>query len=351
MRDRLLRNWKLRLLSFVLAYFTWLWVNQFTRFEKVFDDVPIDFLLDDGWALRDKSTDVVEVAFRGSREDINRLKTSEMRVEINLKGSSFKENQVVELTPRNVRTTGGAAQPFEVRPRLIKLRLDQEDRKLLPVRATFSGRLPPGYEVEKWVAEPELVPIKGSRARLAEVDFLLTSPIELEGQLKSFEVRAPLVVPFAGAVMDQIERGRVLVKVSIISQLKQRDLPDIPVGVVVPPGPNAPSFTVEPNRVLVKVEGGIEAVQQLLPEDISVFVRPSSIVGTNRVPVRIHAPTGLTIIDIQPRMVKIVGHEVLPVQPAPVEPIPAPDVPVSPGETAPGNGVPGGATAIPAPEG
>lgn len=334
MPDFILQNWKLKLTSLVLAYLTWMLVNQVTGFEKVFDEVPLVVLTDEGWALREQSTDVVEVDFRGSRDDINRLKSEEIKVEVNLKGTAFKETQVLELTPRNVRTTGGAAQPFEVRPRIIKIRLDQEAKRSVPIRANLVGELPAGYELEKIELDPELLPVKGSRVRLEALDYLLTDPIELAGKTKSFESRVSVVAPFAGAVL---ERGKVLVKVSLLSNLKQREWESVPVALLLPPGFQG-RFSAEPPHVFLKLEGGVDAIDQLQPEALDVFVRPDPKPGIQKIPVKFSFPAGITMIDIQPRTIKVSLDETAIPKPVPDlvpegDPTPATPTPEVPPES------------------
>ena len=65
-KQRLTANLGLKVAALMMAFVTWIAIHEVTNFEAVFNDVPITFRLEEGWAVMDTSVKAFEVRFRGS---------------------------------------------------------------------------------------------------------------------------------------------------------------------------------------------------------------------------------------------------------------------------------------------
>jgi len=79
-----------------------------------------------------------------------------------------------------------------------------------------------------------------------------------------------------------------------------RDFPEQPVWLLSVPD-DGRSFRVDPETVTVRVSGPVGIVDQLTPNDVRVFARVPPTMTTNEaVPLKAHAPPGITIVEVTP---------------------------------------------------
>ena len=307
--------------ALVLAVLTWVGVNFVTSFERALEDVQLDLRLPEGWAVEDASVDRFTVWFRGSREDVGRLVPETVKVEVDLRNRTVQESVVETLSPRNVRVSG-AARVFRIQPEFVKIRLDPAVKKTVPVKPLITGAPPDGYKVDSAVCVPESITLFGSRRRLEEIRFVQTAPLDLNGRIQSFESNLDVAAPAPGLV-ERVDPRRVKVQVSISSRYLRQELDRVPVRLLLPPGLPPSSLRADPEFVRVRIEGGDEVFRDFTADKVLAFVAPTgAVTGPIRVPVQVRLPTGLSVLDFEPKAVtlKPVGNG-SPTVPAP-EPTP-----------------------------
>ncbi len=289
--------------ALVLAVLTWVGVNFVTSFERALEDVPLDLRLPEGWAVEDASVDRFTVWFRGSREDVGRLVPETVKVEVDLRNRVMNEATVVEtLSPRHVRVSG-AARVFRIQPEYVKVRLDPAVKKTVPVKPLVTGAPPDGYKVDSAVCVPESITLFGSSRRLEEIRFVQTAPLDLNGRIQSFEANLDVNAPAPGLV-ERVDPRRVKVQVSISSRNLRQELDRVPVRLLLPPGLPPSSLRAEPEFIRVRVEGGDEVFRDFTADKVLAFVAPTgAVTGPVRVPVQVRLPTGLTVLDFEPKAV------------------------------------------------
>ena len=296
--------------SLVLAILTWHVVNQFTSNEKTFRDIPLEILVEEAWAIRDLSIDNFEIAFRGSREDVAALESSQIKVQVDLREKLPGEVQVVTLTPKHV-LFPGAARPYKIVPSVVTVRLDQIGSKVVTVKANvITGSLQEGYRLEGVTCKPKTVKIFGSQKRLEEVTSIQTEPIDLSSWINSFSKRVPLLSPSEEWV-DRIEPNRVEAEVVIFSRNLERDFSAIPIsllqGSAAPPLDRLP----EPMEIKLKVEGREGLVASLEASQFKAFVGPIPLDDPpdTTYAVEVYAPGGVTILEITPARISLVPKD------------------------------------------
>ncbi len=295
--------------SLVLAILTWHVVNQFTSNEKTFRDIPLEILVEEGWAIRDLSIDNFEIAFRGSRDDVVALESSQIKVQVDLQNQT-NEVQVVTLTPKNV-LFPGAARPYEIVPSVVTVRLDQIGSKVVTVKANvITGSLQEGYRLEGVTCKPKTVKIFGSQKRLEEVTSIQTEPIDLSSWINSFSQRVPLLSPSEEWV-DRIEPNRVEAEVVIFSQNLERNFSAIPINLLQGSGAPPLDRLPEPMEIKLKAEGRERLVASLEASRFKAFVGP---IPPDDPPdttyaVEVYAPEGVTILEITPARISLVPKD------------------------------------------
>ncbi|MFO1489751.1 MAG: CdaR family protein [Kiritimatiellia bacterium] len=284
----------LRIASLFMAVLIWFAIRQVTSYEETLYDIDLDIRQGEGWAVEDVSSDAFQITFQGSREDISRLKRESIRVEIDLRGRE-NDQQVLKLGPKNI-IFPGVARVSSIRPDSVRVRMDQEVEKSVPVKAVFAGTLSPGYAKDAETVQPPAVTLRGSRKQLDLITSLQTSPIDLSGRPNSFETRVT-VLPPAGSWVKRIEPNRVLVLVSISHRVVEKTFDRVPV--LVPPG----NGVAEPAFVSVRAEADEDKAALLKPGAVEVLLDivpdlPADPAALH--PLRGRAPEGVRILEVTP---------------------------------------------------
>ncbi|NKB22933.1 MAG: hypothetical protein GKR87_00755 [Kiritimatiellae bacterium] len=294
----------LKIAALVLAVITWFAVHKAIRFETEVDDIPITILVDQGWAVLERSADTVNVRFRGAQEDILPLRADTIQAVIDIKGQSFEGTRTIEIEPKHVRVHG-AARPVLIRPKKITLRLDQEAEKLVPVKVDMKGTASPGYEIEKVEISPLSVMLRGPSKLIENIHELRTKPIDIEGRVQSFKIRTDFLSPSTDWV-GYIDPEKVTVDVTFVERSTYKSFEQVSLHVLMNPG-ISPSVTINPAYVQIKIKGRSEVVESLEQDWITAYVDGSSLKSAARyqLPVRVHAPTRIIVESIVPDTVDI----------------------------------------------
>ncbi|MCX7818784.1 MAG: CdaR family protein [Kiritimatiellae bacterium] len=301
LRERRTRRWTM-VLSVVLATIVWATVREAISFETVVRDVPIRVVTAQGITVLEQSADMADVWFRGAQSDLAQLERQSVLIEVPAPpGVPPDEHgrQVVELRPRHVRSSGGA-RPVRIEPGRIAFSVDREGERMVPVRAEFQDAPPQGYEIGAVTCTPAAVRLRGPLSRLEEIEWLRTSPIDLQGRLTSFRVRAA-VVPPAGVPSARLEPDRVNVEVLIVEHAAQRVLDAVPIQALMPPGRGC-RLEVRPATVRVTLQGPAALLERMSEDEVRAFVEPSSVQPDRPVETRIRVfpPPGARVLALDP---------------------------------------------------
>ncbi len=292
--------------SLFLAGVTWYAIQAVISFEKDVSDVPLSIRTEEGWAVLDRSARTVDILFRGPQEDIRYLDREQVKVEVDVHAQPSSEGAVkVKLRPKDVRAPG-AVRALVIRPEEVTFRMDREEEKQVPVKADLQGVPPEGYEVERVLVTPASVLVKGPRQRLDEIEAVRTVPIDLEGRSRTFKkLKLPLSTP-SETWLARVVPSNVVVEVTMVERSASKDLSEVPVRILVPPG-QRPRLDVWPSAVNVVLKGRAELLKNLDREDIQAYVDCAGLEGgsTYDLPVRVQTPSGLSAQSVEPPTVKV----------------------------------------------
>jgi YbbR domain-containing protein len=296
-------NGLLKLVALGLAVAAWYGIRKATSFEALIKDVPLRVRVDEGWAILDQSVANVDVLFSGSLVDLRNINRDDILVEIDRRGESRAGSSVTHLSHKNVRNPGGA-RPIRVDPADVRVSLDRESDKLVPVKADIVGHPPEGFEVERVVCTPATVVLRGPQRRLDEVDLVKCEPIEMEGRIRSFQLNKAIQSP-ADNWSARIEPNSVRVEVVLVERSSRKDLADVPIRALSPPDSRS-AVHFSPSRVAVTLEGGSQALEELESAKVLAFVDCGGLQegGAADLPVRILPGAGIRVVAVDPPVVK-----------------------------------------------
>jgi len=299
-----LRNKSQKLAALVIAVATWYAIQPAISYESLISDIPVRVLVDPGWAVLEQSSSMVDVHFRGSREGIRYLRQDELEVQVDIRGMPYGESLTVPLELSHVRAPGGVT-PVFIRPAELVLSVDQESEKRVPVRVHIQGNPPEGYDLETATPEPDTVLLSGPRLRLDTIDSVRTTPIDMEGRLQSFRLRAGIVPP-SKAWVAKVDPERVDVEVTLVERAASTKLEDVRIRVLQAPGTIRP-VEVKPSHVSLTLLGRADALESLTSQDVHVYVEATTLLpGTpTELPLRVHLPPKVRLDTITPDVVTV----------------------------------------------
>lgn len=328
-KHKLLRNYKLKAMALVLAMLSWVIVSRITNNDKDIPNVPVQVTLPEGWAIRDKDVNTVQVTFRGSSVDLGLIGSTSVQVSIDLRDEEFEPEKNILITPKMVTFAGVNSRVTSIQPNVIQLQLGREGRKKLPVIVNQSGQPPEGFKVEAIEIEPPLVTLVGAEDVLEQISALQTSPLNLSDKIQSFTQRLDVQLPNPEWV-GELEPPRVLVRVTLAGSSIEREFTGVPLLVThFADESNTARRIVEPKTVDVYLKGSPQLLEELDIRRIQAFVSSQNLDNRegNIRKVNVLVPPGLEVLGIQPDWVTL---NVIPALPTPVPtPTPSP-LPVPP---------------------
>ena len=298
----------LKLLALSLAAATWYYIRESTSFEEIFNDIPLEVQLPDGWAIQDRSVNTVEVMVRGSQSDIRALNESQIRVQLAAKAGDDNPNPIVKIDRSNV-SLPRSVRAIYVDPSEVSLNLDRETDKQVPVRVEQLGQPPEGFDIEKIVITPPMVTLHGPERRLESVEYVRTVPIDMEGRIRSFQLNRALMSPGENW-QARMDIDKVRVEFTIVERATMQNFTNVSLKALMPPGGSfGVSFT--PPTVNVALRGRIDVISNLSARAVHAYVdctdlKPGT---TDSILVEVPIPSGVNIVDIDPPSVRVTIRE------------------------------------------
>lgn len=304
-RERHTNRW-LAALSLALAVVVWHTIREAISFEQVVRDVPIRIEPGVGMTVLEQSEDTADVWFRGARSDLALLDRDRIRIQVDdIAAPKEGARQTIDLKPTHVRGWVGAhAVRFE--PARVTFSVDREGERHVPVRAEFQDTPPEGYEIGAVTCTPATVLLRGPLSRLEDVEVVRTMPIDLQGRVQSFRVRATLVTPPAVSAA-RIEPDRVSVDVPILEHSAAREFDNVPVSVLVSPGRTCHPW-MDPSSVRVQLQGKASVLGGLSSDAVTAFADAAGLDHGVEYELRVQVspPPGCRVVAISPPSVKLV---------------------------------------------
>ena len=298
-----LDKWLL-LLCFVLSFFAWQAIRRNIGFEPLITNIAIEVETPDGWAVLEKSLDIVDARFRGSREDIRYLNRDQLRIVVPVKNPKRGETLVIPLDPKFVKNNPTGAKVTRFSTSKIEIKLDKEIQKDLPVKAKFESVLPDGIEKIGTLCKPLTVRIKGAEQQLLKMEYVYTEAIDLHGRQESFKDSVHLILPQEGRLVA--ESDRVTVQVTLKEDSVEKVFEEIPIRIYRAAEETRP-IQISPQSISVTVRGKQQQLELLQPRDITVYADCSELPknGSYKLELRADLPQGVSWVKTTNEVVNV----------------------------------------------
>jgi YbbR domain-containing protein len=120
----------------------------------------------------------VEVWVRGAPGLVERVRSGEVYVQVDLQGAAAGA-RTVHLLTRDIHVPY-AVTAVAVRPASFSLTLDSSVQRTVPVKARMQGEPAKGFRVVALRSEPAQVVVAGPQSRLAKLDSVDTQPVAVD---------------------------------------------------------------------------------------------------------------------------------------------------------------------------
>lgn len=202
--------WPLRLLAFGLALVVWYFASVEKR-EQLGErllDVSVTYNAPRGLIILDP-VQAVRVRLRGSDRRMRSLSPSAVDVVVE---PLAREPGAVEvhLGAENV-VRPDDLEVVSIEPNSLRLQLDREGTRLVPVRPRLVGEPAAGALPQNPTATPDAVVVSGPESRLRDLAFVPTGPIALDGHALDFEETVIVLSP--DPLLRIVEPSMVTVRV------------------------------------------------------------------------------------------------------------------------------------------
>ena len=190
-----LKNWGLKLFSFLLALILWLTLITPEKIPSAKElTIPLELHnIPAGMELIEKPPATIDVTIRASKSLINDITPATVQAVLNLEKASLDQEDYP--LNKSMITIPSGAEIREIRPSQVSLKLERTKEILLDVEANIIGKLKEGLKIENIGIFPPQVLIEGPESKVKDRYKVRTSPIDISELTETTELEADLILP------------------------------------------------------------------------------------------------------------------------------------------------------------
>jgi YbbR domain-containing protein len=213
MKDLLLRNWHLKLLSLLLATILWARVARIPTSEIALS-VPLEIRnIPPQTEVYGDTTEPVEIRLRGPYSLVRTVVPPDLSIAIDMNGVSMGQGKVLPLSPELVRAPFGV-EVVQVIPARVRLNVEHRLNRTVRIYPRLTGASGAGFEVEKAIVTPESIEIEGPESHVLKVESIETTDIDVSGRQMTFressqlDIEDPLIRVRPDPITVEVRIGR-----------------------------------------------------------------------------------------------------------------------------------------------
>ncbi len=298
LKDRVFKNFRIKLICFFLALFSYVFIGIIQRDEQSFIcNLEVNGVKD-GFVISNSIPTSVKITVNDRKSILSKISKDDFNVKLTVdaeKAGHYNYN-VLWSIPKSVHSFFSTIQ---VVPDIIPVHLERVVEKSVPTNANYYN-LESNYSIKEISIVPQYVRIAGPESYINGITFIDTERISLRGEFESVKRDIPLVPPYPNIRI--LSRNTATVSFSIISDKITRNFEcnkllfknlDSEFSAVFK---NAPIY--------VSLTGNKQSLAEISSSDIIISVDCSSIksVGDYRMPVDVSFMKNAEIVSINPNV-------------------------------------------------
>jgi YbbR domain-containing protein len=191
----LVKDWKLKLVSLVLALGLWLIL---VPAEKMYSEKSLTIPLETrnipaGLEIVEKLTATIDVTLRAPNRLLNEIGPSGLVARIDLDRATVLQQEY----PLNnsMITVPPDAEVVKITPNKVTIKLERTAEATLDLHPTVRGKAAPGFRITRTEIEPSSVRVRGPESRVRGKEAATTAPVDVSGLTESTVFEADIILP------------------------------------------------------------------------------------------------------------------------------------------------------------
>jgi YbbR domain-containing protein len=296
LRQAFRRNLGLRVISLMLAFVLWLFVNVGQRDAETALRVPVVYRrLPSGLMVVNARPDYVDLTVSGPGTLLSLLDPDRLTLRLDLAGvapgeADFNIGPERFNIPRQTRI-------LRISPAQIRLEIDQLGSRELPVHLNVAGAAEKGYRVSSQETKPSTVKITGPLRDIRQMQRIETAPLDIAGATKDVSRAINLINP--GWLRASVEQVDATVKINEV--IADRRFRGVPIQV----RDSDYKFSLSPRQAEVTVRGPVLKLTGLKLDNAVYVDARGTEPGMHELPVQIDLSQGIELVHQNPVKAKL----------------------------------------------
>jgi YbbR domain-containing protein len=189
------RDWKLKLVSLVLALGLWLLL---VPAEKMYSEKSLTIPLETrniptGLEIVEQQAETIDITLRAPNRLLDEIGPSGLVARIDLDRASVLQ-QEYPLNESMIAVPPGA-EVIKINPNKVTIKLERTGEATLDVHPTMRGKAAPGFRIARTEIEPSRVRVRGPESRVKGKEAATTAPVDVSGLTESTVFEADIILP------------------------------------------------------------------------------------------------------------------------------------------------------------
>jgi len=183
MKKLFTENLGLKISAVLISVFLWFFVTSRGQSEITLD-IPLEFKnIPADIGLVNASVKTVSVTVRGHERPMKNLKASDVKVYVDL-GKAKKGEDIFYVNKDDIKLPY-ALSVMNITPSTVRIKLDETDSKIVPVKPVLTGEPMTGFFVSSVKVEPKHVVVKGLKSEVRRLRIVKTEPFDITDSNKT----------------------------------------------------------------------------------------------------------------------------------------------------------------------
>lgn len=304
MKEKLLKNWGLKIMAVLIAFLVWFLVANIEDYSitRTITGIPVEILNEEAITGQEMVYEIVQgktvdIKVEGRRSVVEKLSAEDFIASADLSELSITNS--AQITVDAASATVRREVNISIVDSMMKVEIEERGEKKLPISVVTVGATQEGYAVVSAAATPNMVTITGAASKVKDVKTVRVE-VDVEGLNTGITTRGELILLDAEGEVVEAEKittnlSTVAVRV-LIQKTKEVPIEIIPKGEVAEGYSIAGDIEYQPTTVLIAGdEEVLRSVRSIVIDDIDVMDKNSDFETT--VDINQYLPEGVVVAD------------------------------------------------------
>jgi YbbR domain-containing protein len=240
--------------------------------------------------------ETVELNVQGPRHKVESLTTNSLTCDLDLTSTSVGIHSLA--IPIEHISLPVELDLISIRPSSITLKIDEKIKRTLPIVIRLEGQPVIAKKVTQIVADPASLMVEGPQSILANLDRIVSKPVNIQGASETIKRDVALDLPESLIAVD--DRRLTLATIEIRDVIHRRQYRSVPVQGIGARG----VYEIIPPTIDLEIKGPAQVLENLQTGDnLKAFVKLAGMQpGVYKRRASIHLPVGVRLLQATPEL-------------------------------------------------